>query len=114
LFIDHGGMVAPTGVRTGTRRSPESTFQYQLDRFVVFDPNSRKGSGKARLGREARIGVNFQNPRLPLVVDAKVDPRVTAQVKYSPAVHGQLLKTAQQRPIGLRKIESPRRVVEFE
>ena len=59
--------------------------QNSLQAAIITDARLLECRGKSGIWRNARIRVDFQNPRLAALVAAKIDARVTGQVEQSPA-----------------------------
>ena len=82
--------------------------------LIVGDRALLECGGEAGVGREARVGVDFQNPRLPGLIDAEIDPHPAAKIKALPTPSRQAAKFVQQRRIAGFVVEAAGRVVIFE
>src|SRR6266545_3427687 len=54
-------------------------------RLLVAQTGALDGGGESRIGREAGVGVDLEDPRPPALVDAEVDARVAVEVEEPPA-----------------------------
>src|SRR4051812_31928641 len=99
-------------------RSPVSYRLPSLPQRIVHDPlhgplerqiGPHERRRKASVGRQARIGVDLQNPRLPARIDTEIDAGISRQIEQSPTFHRQSTQPIKQRRIGVIEVELTRR-----
>src|SRR3954454_23083654 len=85
--------------------------QDAADELGLVEPGLRGGGDVAGVAREARVGVDLEDPGPAVTVEGEVDAGGAARAQSAPAGKRQLVQALAERAVAGTRDEAPRRRV---